>query len=175
MGCGVVHPRVLAHAGRAADAGWAFGLGLERLAMVLFQVPDIRLFWSRDPRFLEQFAGVPDDPFAPDAHARTFVPFSRYPASFRDLSFWLAPPGPPPAPQTFPEHEFFELVRAVAGDLVEDARCVDQFTDPKTGHAARCYRLAYRAPDRTLTNDQVNEVQAQLRDRVVRELGVVLR
>ena len=36
---------------------WAFGLGLERLAMVLFSVPDIRLFWSGDQRFLSQVRG----------------------------------------------------------------------------------------------------------------------
>ena len=35
--------------------GWAFGLGLERLAMKLYGVPDIRLFWSTDPGFLSQF------------------------------------------------------------------------------------------------------------------------
>ena len=35
--------------------GWAFGLGLERWAMILYDIPDIRLFWSTDSGFLSQF------------------------------------------------------------------------------------------------------------------------
>ena len=43
--------------------GWAFGLGLERLAMRLYQIPDIRLFWSTDTGFLNQFRNKgPRDP-----------------------------------------------------------------------------------------------------------------
>lgn len=55
LGCGVIHQDVMSNAGRKGELGWAFGLGLERLAMVLFSIPDIRLFWSNDIRFLSQF------------------------------------------------------------------------------------------------------------------------
>lgn len=42
-------------AGASEKIGWAFGLGLERIAMILYNIPDIRLFWSQDSGFLSQF------------------------------------------------------------------------------------------------------------------------
>ena len=42
-------------AGVPDKVGWAFGLGLERIAMRLYEIPDIRLFWSTDSGFLSQF------------------------------------------------------------------------------------------------------------------------
>jgi phenylalanyl-tRNA synthetase alpha chain len=55
LGCGVIHQSVLDRSGRSLERGWAAGLGLERFAMRLFKIPDVRLFWSQDKRFLEQF------------------------------------------------------------------------------------------------------------------------
>ncbi len=58
--CGLVHPRVLAAGGVDPDvySGFAFGLGLTRLAMMKYSIPDIRLFHSGDLRFYEQFPAV---------------------------------------------------------------------------------------------------------------------
>lgn len=57
MGCGMVHPEVFRHVGIDSDefSGYAFGLGVERLAMLRYGVNDIRLFFENDLRFLKQF------------------------------------------------------------------------------------------------------------------------
>lgn len=54
LGCGVMEREILKRSGKTENYAWAFGLGLERLAMVLFDIPDIRLFWSSDKRFTSQ-------------------------------------------------------------------------------------------------------------------------
>jgi len=57
MGCGKVHPEVLRHGGIDPErySGWAFGLGVERFAMMKYDINDIQLFHQGDVRFLEQF------------------------------------------------------------------------------------------------------------------------
>jgi phenylalanyl-tRNA synthetase alpha chain len=56
LGCGMVHPQVLANGGYDPDrfTGFAFGMGIERSAMNIFGIDDIRRFWSNDVRFLRQ-------------------------------------------------------------------------------------------------------------------------
>jgi phenylalanyl-tRNA synthetase alpha chain len=58
-GCGMVHPRVFEACGIDSDryTGWAFGAGIERLAMLRYRVNDLRLFFENDLRFLAAFAG----------------------------------------------------------------------------------------------------------------------
>jgi len=57
MGAGMVHPNVFKAVGYTPDKwqGFAFGVGLDRLAMLKYQIDDIRLFYSGDLRFLKQF------------------------------------------------------------------------------------------------------------------------
>ncbi|HQU17324.1 MAG TPA: phenylalanine--tRNA ligase subunit alpha [Gammaproteobacteria bacterium] len=57
LGCGMVHPEVFAHVGIDSEryTGFAFGMGVERLAMLRYGVNDLRLFFENDLRFLRQF------------------------------------------------------------------------------------------------------------------------
>jgi len=57
LGCGMVHPTVLANGGYdpAVFSGYAFGMGPERICMLQHRIEDIRYFWANDLRFLEQF------------------------------------------------------------------------------------------------------------------------
>ena len=158
LGCGVVHEEVLAMAGRPERRGWAFGLGLERLAMILFEIPDIRLFWTDDERFHSQFKADT---------ITTFKPYSKFPPVYKDIAFWI--------PEGFQENDFFELARGIAGDIVERTELIDEFTNPKKGKTSKCYRITYRSMDRSLTNEEIDALQEQLRESAAKDLEVELR
>ncbi len=60
MGCGMIHPRVFENVAIDGQqfSGFAFGMGVERLAMLYYGINDLRLFYENDLRFVEQFSGV---------------------------------------------------------------------------------------------------------------------
>jgi phenylalanyl-tRNA synthetase alpha chain len=60
LGCGMVHPAVLDNCGIDSNkyTGFAFGMGVERITMLKYQIKDLRLFSENDVRFLKQFAGA---------------------------------------------------------------------------------------------------------------------
>jgi phenylalanyl-tRNA synthetase alpha chain len=193
LGSGIVNQPILNNAGLNDHVGWAWGIGVERLAMLLFDIPDIRLFWSKDKRFLDQFH---------EGHVRKFEPFSKYPPSARDIAFWL-PNAPPPAspvgaesksgvaaaaggdatkaspsdkqPAAFHENDIMEIVRDVAGSIVEDVKLLEEFVHPKTGRKSLCYRIVYRSLERTLTNEEVTELHKKVEGKLTENLGVEVR
>eukprot|EP00195_Chlamydomonas_chlamydogama_P006564 CAMPEP_0202903190 /NCGR_PEP_ID=MMETSP1392-20130828/22407_1 /ASSEMBLY_ACC=CAM_ASM_000868 /TAXON_ID=225041 /ORGANISM="Chlamydomonas chlamydogama, Strain SAG 11-48b" /LENGTH=425 /DNA_ID=CAMNT_0049590225 /DNA_START=134 /DNA_END=1411 /DNA_ORIENTATION=+ len=159
LGCGVMEQKILDENFKPGHKAWAFGLGLERLAMVLFEVPDIRLFWSQDDRFLKQFKDG-------DLKAR-FKSYSKFPPCYKDIAFWVSP--------QFTENNFCELVRGIGGDLVEEVALVDKFTSPKTQKTSNCFRITYRSMERSLTDEEINALQESVRQKVASELKVELR
>lgn len=176
LGSGVVQQEVLSKAGVPSQVGWAFGLGLERIAMLLFEIPDIRLFWSRDERFLGQFRGLSADA----SGLRRFVPFSKYPACYKDVAFWIGSTSSAGGAtranaHDLHENDVMEVVRGVGGDVVEDVTKTDEFTHPKTGRRSLCYRINYRSLERTLTNEEANGYHEEVRKALVEKLGVELR
>ena len=166
LGSGVMRQEILDGSGARDKVGWAFGLGLDRLAMLLFQIPDIRLFWSTDPRFVEQFHTVTLDP----ATDMAFKPFSKYPSCYKDISFWL-----PDNSTDYVENDFFELIRSVGGDLVVRVELMDCFSHPVSRRVSHMYRIMYCSMERNLTNGEVNILQDTLRESVATQLGLELR
>lgn len=160
LGSGVIHDRVMGNGSKDINSqvGWAFGLGLERWAMKLFDINDIRLFWSQDPRFINQFK---------HNYITKFKSYSKYPTCYKDLAFWL--------PENFNENEFFQVIRHVSGDLAETVECIDTFQHPKTMRTSKCFRINYRHMDRSLTNEEVDDLYFQTRKLVQEELKGELR
>lgn len=173
LGCGVVRQSLYINADVPDRLGWAFGIGIDRIAMLLFKIPDIRLFWSQDQRFLSQFTGVSDDL----TKIRPFTPFSKYPPSIRDVSFWTQSTSPAGGNSKGHAHEndVMEVVRNVAGDLAEDVSLFDEFTHPKTGRRSTAYKIVYRSLERTLTTEEANSIHDEVEQALVKELGVEIR
>lgn len=110
LGCGIVRNEILANAGPNNSIAYAFGLGLERLAMALYKIPDIRLMWSTDSGFLTQFQNK-------SSHDTiTYKPVSLYPQCTNDISFWLPDNV---TIDSFVSNDFYDLVRDIGGDIIE--------------------------------------------------------
>lgn len=166
LGCGVMKNQILNKAGVYNSIGFAFGLGLERLAMILYEIPDIRLFWSQDSGFLNQFnEDEVDKNFK-------YKAVSQHPQCTNDLSFWLPADLPMEA---FSANDFYDLVRDVGGDVVEQVTLNDKFTHPKTGRNSLSFRIIYRHMERTLTKKEVNNVHEKIAQDLVEKYHVTIR
>lgn len=162
VGSGLVHQQVLKNLNIDPEVynGWAFGFGIERLAMVKFGIPDIRIFWSADPRITSQFKDINSK----------FKEVSKYPETSRDISFIID--------KNINLNNYYEIVRDFAENLIEEVKLVDEFEDDaKFGKDKKSYtfRIVYRSPERTLTNEEINKIQEEIREETKKSLNAVLR
>ena len=157
LGAGTVHPDIMTDLGLPDCQAWAFGVGLERLAMILFDIPDIRLFWSQDPRFLSQFSR---------GKITKFQPYSKYEICYKDVSFFIN--------DKFSYNDLCSIARDIdQNNIIESITLLDQFT--KKDRTSYCYRIVYRSMDKTLKNSEINKIQKLLVERLEKELGVEIR
>ncbi len=162
VGSGLVHQQVLKNFGLDPEVynGWAFGFGIDRLAMVKMAIPDIRVLWSDDPRITKQFKDINSQ----------YKEVSKYPETSRDISFVIN--------KNINLNNYYEIVRDFAENLIEEVKLLDSYeNEEKFGKDKKSYtfRIIYRSPERTLTNEEINKIQQEIRERTEKDLNAELR
>ena len=159
LGGGMPRKSVLANFGVTDYNGWAFGFGLERLAIISMELPDIRLLWSDDPRVKKQLV-----------LGNKYKEVSKYPYITRDISFVV--------PKNFVPNNYFDLIRDMGGNLVEEVKLLDTYTNPdKFGpdKVSYTYRIIYRSNERTLLSEEVDAIQSKIYQQTATQFGAELR
>lgn len=161
LGCGIMTDPVLRNLGLDPNewSNWAFGFGLERLAIISMDLPDIRLLWSEDERVKKQLK-----------LGQKFKEVSKYPPITRDISFIV--------PNTFVPNNYFDLIRDIGGDLVEQVELLDKYENSEKfgpDKVSYTYRIVYRAIDRTLKTEEIEPLQNKVIEETKRQFGAEIR
>lgn len=160
LGCGMPKQSVLKKVGVEGYHGWAFGFGIERLAIISMALPDIRLLWSTDERIKKQLR-----------LGQTYQEVSKYPPVVRDISFVV--------PKTFVPNDYFDLVRETIGDdLAEEILLIDEYENDEkfgTDKKSYAYRITYRSLERTLTSEEVDLLHKKLETATASHFDATIR
>lgn len=161
LGAGLVNPEVLKRLDVDPEQynGWAFGFGLERLAIIGMELPDIRLLWSEDHRVVKQLK-----------LGQKFEAVSKFPPVIRDISFIVK--------NDFLPNDYFDLIRDIGGDLVEEVQLLDKYeNETKFGKdkISYTYRIFYRSPERTLEASEVEPIQDEVYKQTAAQYDAELR
>ena len=161
LGAGVVRKCVLKNLGVDPEEynGWAFGFGLERLAMISMDLPDIRILWSQDKRVKKQLK-----------LGNKYKEVSKFPPITRDISFIVN--------KNFIPNDYFDLIRDFGGDLIEEVQLLDKYSNAKKfgpDKLSYTYRIVYRSGDRTLLSDEADKIQKKIYGETAKRFNAELR
>lgn len=161
LGSGVVKGSVLKNLGVDPDVynGWAFGFGLERLAIISMELPDIRLLWSEDERVKKQLK-----------LGNKFKEVSKFPPITRDISFVVS--------KDFVPNNYFDLIRDIGGDIVEEVKLLDKYENADKFGADKIsytYRIIYRSNERTLLTTEIDPIQDKIYQETKKQFGAEVR
>jgi len=160
VGSGLPKKSVLSNFGLTGYNGWAFGFGLERLAIIKMEIPDIRIFWSNDQRITSQFKDINSK----------YKEVSKYPEISRDISFVID--------KSVNLNNYYELVRDLADNLIEEVKLLDEYEDEaKFGKDKKSYtfHIVYRSLEKTLTDNEVNLIHNKITEKTEKELNAIIR
>lgn len=160
LGAGMIKSSVLSKMGIEGYNGWAFGFGIERLAILSLDLPDIRLLWSDDERVKKQLV-----------LGQKYKEVSKYPPIKRDISFVVEK-------DKFIPNDYFDLVRDVIGDIAEEMALTDEYENEEkfgAGKKSYAYRITYRSLEKTLTDEEVNAIHKKLEEETTRVFGATIR
>jgi len=161
LGSGIVKAKVLDNLGIDSKVynGWAFGFGLERLALASMELPDIRLLWSTDERVKKQLI-----------LGNKYKEVSKFPPVVRDISFVVN--------KDFIPNNYFDAIRDVGGDLIEEVELLDKYENAQKfgeGKMSYTFRITYRDINKTLTNAEVNSLHAKIEEFTTKDFGGIIR
>lgn len=161
LGCGICQPAILEANGIIGKKAIACGFGLERLAMIFANIPDIRYLWSTSERFLNQFA---------DGELHTFILYSDLPSLTKDISFYV-PENRLKEYVWLDENDFFEIIRDCIGTTMEEVKLECTFFNAKRNKYSRTYRMVHSPNDDGMKNPSeftsfVNSQQEELQKRL---------
>jgi len=161
LGAGIVREAVLENLGVNPNEynGWAFGFGLERLAIISMDLPDIRLLWSQDERVKKQLK-----------LGSKFKEVSKFPSITRDISFVVD--------KSFVPNNYFDLIRDMGGDLVEEVALLDKYENAEKfglDQISYTYRIIYRSMSRTLKSEEVDAIQDRIYQETAKQFNAELR
>ena len=169
LGCGIIEHKILENCECPNKFGWAFGFGLERLAMLVFGLQDIRLLWTKDQGYITSqqniiknlFDSMPEGQFQMDKVKNLKFPtnLNKAPPKYINISFFMKSKVEP--------NDIYDICRDYGGEMIESVTMKSSFFHPKKKLESNTYELIFRSHQGVaLETSEVEKVAVQIKKQI---------